>query len=55
MVKVCLELGTPKGRVDKRSLYADVELLFDMYPFEQYAEREPGHFHHRFHPDVQTA
>lgn len=31
MVKVCLELGTPKGRVDKRNLYADVEMLFDMY------------------------
>ena len=31
MVKVCLELGTPRGRVDKRKLYADIELMFDMY------------------------
>lgn len=31
MVKVCLELGTPKGPVDKRKLYADIELMFDMY------------------------
>lgn len=31
MVKVCLELATPRGRIDKRKLYDDLERMSDSY------------------------
>lgn len=31
LVKVCLELATPRGRIDKRKLYDDLERMSDSY------------------------
>lgn len=31
LVKVCLELATPRGYIDKRKLYSDLERMFDRY------------------------